>query len=268
LYAGLLGDGQIIGIADTGLDIMNSYFYDANNSKPGPYHRKVIYYNHTVQGDTTDCSKGHGTHVNSIAAGKNYKDYGDFKKFNGHAEDAKIAFLDMQKSDSSSCNDPNDPSVQVFPTLNIADVLVELYAQGARIFSNSWGSYSTSGFYDQNARDIDAFIATHPEAIVFFAAGNNGKLYATTDGNGNPVTFPDACPDGSQARTSTCIFSPALAKNTVAVGNNLNDAISWSAETHGLIVPLATPNSLHQSSARGSRYSRIKPDITASGMSA
>lgn len=69
--ANLTGEGQIIGIADSGLDTFSCFFYDAD--VPTPYnavdytHRKVIYYH--VHADATD-SDGHGTLVSGTAAGK------------------------------------------------------------------------------------------------------------------------------------------------------------------------------------------------------
>ncbi len=49
-----------------------------------------------------------------------------------------------------------------------------------RIFSNSWGSADVNG-YDNMARMVDEFMYAHPDALVFFAAGNAG--YATTTTN-------------------------------------------------------------------------------------
>jgi hypothetical protein len=69
--ANLTGEGQIIGIADSGLDTFSCFFFDSN--VPTPYntvdlsHRKVIYYH--VHADATD-SDGHGTLVSGTAAGK------------------------------------------------------------------------------------------------------------------------------------------------------------------------------------------------------
>lgn len=74
-----MGDDQIIGIADTGIDSFSCYFYDPQGqvtpttdiSSPSYdlRYRKVIQYNYNGCGDTTDAEEGHGTHVSGIAVG-------------------------------------------------------------------------------------------------------------------------------------------------------------------------------------------------------
>jgi subtilisin family serine protease len=76
--AGILGDGQIVTIADTGLDVFSCYFYDPAGrvapSKPNAPQfnqnlRKVIGYIYNSCGDQTDTDGGHGTHVSGTVAG-------------------------------------------------------------------------------------------------------------------------------------------------------------------------------------------------------
>ena len=71
--AGLKGDGQVVGIGDTGLDVTSCYFSDSQGSVStsaidSPYfnfmYRKVIQYAYNPNGgDTSDIDAGHGTHV-------------------------------------------------------------------------------------------------------------------------------------------------------------------------------------------------------------
>lgn len=76
--AGLRGDGQIVTIADTGVDVNSCYFFDPAGRVPpsqpnAPVFnsrlRKVIGYIYNSCGDQTDTSEGHGTHVSGTVAG-------------------------------------------------------------------------------------------------------------------------------------------------------------------------------------------------------
>ena len=66
--AGLSGRDEIVGCADTGLDIDNCLFHDAN--PVGPFHRKVVAYANVSGADSLDCVHGHGTHVVSGGLGR------------------------------------------------------------------------------------------------------------------------------------------------------------------------------------------------------
>ena len=82
----LTGAGEIVGIADTGLDLSSCYFHDPAHPPPfdtfNPAHRKVVSY-WTVSGDRLESSEGHGTHVSGSTLGYALNDYGDPKRFNG-----------------------------------------------------------------------------------------------------------------------------------------------------------------------------------------
>lgn len=76
--AGLLGDGQVVAIADTGVDVYSCYFFDpqgrvtpsdVSSPKSDSRYRKVVQYNYNGCGDTSDGEGGHGTHVSGIAVG-------------------------------------------------------------------------------------------------------------------------------------------------------------------------------------------------------
>lgn len=76
--AGLRGDKQVIGVADTGVDSFNCYFYDPKgrvrpSDLSSPYvdksFRKIVQYNYNGCGDQSDAEGGHGTHVAGTAVG-------------------------------------------------------------------------------------------------------------------------------------------------------------------------------------------------------
>lgn len=76
---GLTGAGQIITIADTGVDTSSCYFSDPTKGAVPPTpltspafdlsYRKVVQYNFNGCGDQGDEYAGHGTHVSGTAVG-------------------------------------------------------------------------------------------------------------------------------------------------------------------------------------------------------
>jgi subtilisin family serine protease len=77
--AGLKGDGQIVSIADTGVDSSSCYFYDSKGTVTPSVitepifdlsYRKIIQYAYIINGgDTSDVADGHGTHICGIVVG-------------------------------------------------------------------------------------------------------------------------------------------------------------------------------------------------------
>lgn len=104
----LHGEGVLIGVGDTGLDVNHAFFYDPSQSisyssaQPNLNHRKVVlYYDYQDRSEFT--VGGHGTHVCGIIAGKTTLPtisqynvgvwvWSDLK---GLAYDAKIMFYDI-----------------------------------------------------------------------------------------------------------------------------------------------------------------------------
>jgi hypothetical protein len=110
--------------------------------------RKVIQYVAYV--DKADSSEGHGTHIAGSFAGSSDLCKKSSKLYNGMAQGAKIAFFDVgNESDTSSALQlPSDLSAMF-------DVA---YDAGARIYSNSWGSYLSSWYYSSNDQQVDEYL--------------------------------------------------------------------------------------------------------------
>ena len=245
-YHNFTGLGEVVGVADTGLDLKNCYFYDpdapafsyqsSSVSASGtpvlnPYHRKVVQY--IAFNDRYDDSEdAHGTHVAGTVAGYSYKNYGDFKKFNGMSTEAKIAFFDL-----------GDATEKLITPGNInTDLFQKLYRGGARVFTNSWGTAS-SNEYDDKAVQVDTFMWNYPQAIVFFSAGNTGASGYNT------------------------VSSPSTNKNGVSVGASSNSADSWKGTTQdGTAADGVNENAVAYFSSRGpTKDARQKPEILAPG---
>lgn len=79
-----------------------------------------------------------------------------------------------------------------------------MYLAGARVFSNSWGSYgSNANRYTSDSRSVDIFMSTYPDSLILFAAGNSGA-------------------DGPHS-----VVAPSTSKNCISVGASLNDFHSF-----------------------------------------
>ncbi len=181
---GIHGEGQMIGIMDSGLDYNSCFFRDPEGDGFGSSHRKVQAYRWPGGAEYDGCDPGHGTHVTGTVLGEDI--FGSNDAYNGMAYKARLTFQDVGQDDTWSCT---------LGTVNIPSNLEASYQDsrndGARLHTNSWGS--TDNTYDSMAQDVDNFMWNNKDFLVLFAMGNSGSGSAT-------------------------IGSPATAKNCVSVG--------------------------------------------------
>ncbi len=247
---GLLGSGQIIGVADSGLDRNEDYFSrwtnpDGDNTRRitdaeqppfgqvGTLHpdNKVIGYfiqpGASAYDFQTQCGDNfgnyHGTHVSGTAAGDRdatatttepNHDLGD-----GMAPHAQILFQDLGNV-QTGCLDG----------VGGYDMFRQAFNSGAAIHNNSYGSTAESAAVDgYSFSDQMLDRATHEfeDMLIVVSAGNNGN---------NEVDL---------------IGHPAQAKNALAV----------AALNHGNSIEPAT-----FTSTGNAADGRIKPDIAAPGV--
>ncbi|MFL7790720.1 MAG: S8 family serine peptidase, partial [Anaerolineae bacterium] len=178
----LTGTGQIIAVADTGLDVGASGVITDFSGR--------IVATHCL-GRSSPCEwddpHGHGTHVAGSAAGSGALSGGQFR---GMAPGAELVIQSLYS--------PTQPgSLYVPADLNL--LLAPAYTDGARIHNDSWGSAVNR--YDTRAQTADQFVWDHPDMLVVVAAGNGG-IDRGLDGLVDP---------GS-------LYTPATAKNVLAVG--------------------------------------------------
>jgi len=185
---GLTGQGEIVGVGDTGLDTKSCFFWDPNHDV-GYEHDKVIGYRGFADYEDTS---GHGTHVCGSIAGRAGNDSG-YSSYNGMAPDAKLAFTDLGLSFG-------DQRGLIAPE-TMEEYYEYAYGLGARIHSDSWGGLSTA--YTRSAREVDEWHFYHPEFLAMIAAGNDGEFLSS---------------DGVESTVST----PATCKNALAVGATLS----------------------------------------------
>ncbi|MBI2214405.1 MAG: S8 family serine peptidase [Acidobacteria bacterium] len=222
---GILGQGQVIAILDTGLDWDSCWFSEPDGSPPpvnltidgrvvDANRRKVIAYDFLysciewplsascevpLDASAWD-NQGHGTHAAAGAAADKgamlAHDFGD-----ALAPGAKLVIQDGGYIGGDNC--AQRPGFGC-PLRDLRPVLRQAYEQGARVHSSSWGDRQgvappanpPTGNYSTGARDIDAFVYEKPDMVVVFNTGNAGELGAMSQS------------------------SPGNAKNTIQVGGS------------------------------------------------
>jgi hypothetical protein len=239
--AGILGEGQVIAVLDTGLDADMCYFHHPAEGLPvrnecdggtavNADHRKVLavdfLWSTECAGGISDFewdTQGHGSHVAGIAAGdqaaNGVRDPGD-----GMAPAAKLVIQDG----GFAVDDCADLPGLGCPVVDLVPLFQQTYDQGARFHSNSWGdreNFFPHNIYSAGSEDADEFMWNHRDFLLVFAAGNEGDLDS--------------------------VLSPSTAKNVIAVGSTLRGA---AAET---------PSSF--SSCGYTDDDRVKPDLMMPG---
>lgn len=236
----LTGNGQILAIADTGLDT------GVNNASMNPDLYGRILDIQFIGGDGPQDRNGHGTHVTGSAVGNGSLSDGQYK---GVAPEAQLVFQSIGYENGT-----------VVVPANLSVLFEDAYELGARIHSNSWGGFG-NGSYMTSSKDVDQFMWTHPDMLIVFAAGNSG-----TDSDHDGIIDNDS------------ISYPGTAKNCLTVGaseNNRDQILHTWGDIWYSDYPVAPitndyiandPKGVAAFSGRGpTDDGRIKPDIVAPG---
>ncbi len=239
----LEGEGEVVAVADTGLD----------QTHPDFAGRIAGLVARGRAGDASD-PHGHGTHVAGTALGDGSASNGQLR---GAAPKARLFFQSLLDSQGGLGGLPMD----------LSDLFQEAYAAGARIHNNSWGSAMAS-HYTVDSYAVDDFVAENPDMLIIFSAGNSGTALGDKRVGKGFVSW-------------TCIDSPATCKNALIVGASRSDRRSggyaqltyhdcWPDEFPDL--PIAgervsgNPEGLAAFSSRGPCVDyRIRPDLVAPG---
>ena len=240
---GIFGQGQVVGILDTGIDPDMCYFRDPARGLPprnecnggtviDSAQRKVLAVDFLW---TSECSGGisgtewdtqnHGTHVAGTVAGDNFATPLLHDTADGMAPGAKLVIQDcgFQTNNCADCPGIGCPVVDLNP------IFQQTYTQGARLHTNSWGDQenaSPQNNYTAGSQDADEFMWNHKDFLIFFAAGNSGPGTAT-------------------------VGSPSTAKSVVSVGATLRGTSAGSMASFSSCGPTDD--------------GRFKPEVTVPG---
>ncbi|KAB2953785.1 S8 family serine peptidase [Heliorestis acidaminivorans] len=160
---GLTGEGQIVALADSGLDSgqlsdLHPDFHSEEGKMP-----KVIQLQSWAGRDRADDTNGHGTHMAGIIAGTGSASKGQYK---GLAPGASLYIQGLL----------NEEGVLRTPA-NLEQLFYPAYSAGARIHVNGWGG--RGNYYGVTTAQIDDFIRQNPDFLVIFGAGNSGPERGT-----------------------------------------------------------------------------------------
>jgi subtilisin family serine protease len=255
---GIRGEGQVVGLIDTGIDANSCYFNDTKLpvtntwSAGGGYgttvdatHRKIIAYDFLYSCDqyptgTVACdnptnhtqwdNEGHGTHVSGNMVGDSDNNPATYANEDGMAPAAKIVAQDggYGTNNCADCPGLGCPVISLIPLFDQSRL------QGAAIHNNSWGDNENAtapgqSNYSARSQDVDQFIWDHRDFLIVFAAGNSGA--------GN---------------AEFSVGSPSTNKNGLSIGGTRTSNTSTSDEN------------ISGFSSRGwTGDGRIKPDIMA-----
>lgn len=236
---GVTGTGQVVAVADSGLDSDMCFFHGSAEPPAGAQYpappspgvvdpaAKVAAYV-VLPGATPYDGVSffyHGTHVSGSVLGDNFltpstPSSGGHDAGDGMAPGARLFFQDV-----------GNEAQQTLAGLmtDYADLFDQARNAGAFLHSNSWGS-DTQGAYTPDCAMVDRYLWEREEMAIFFANGNAG------------------------AQGPTTVDSPAAAKNCVAVGALTNGSVGADA--------------VASFSSRGpTQDGRVKPDVCAPGSS-
>ena len=260
---GLYGQGQIVAVADTGLDSGNlaTLHQDFRGSPTGcsGTSRVVATFARGKPSDWSDTYGtppvvyGHGTHVAGSVLGNGCRSGSNGQpnyagSYAGLAPQAGLVFQAVMDSSGYLSGLPAD----------LNELFTQARTAGARIHTNSWGS-AVAGQYTTDARNTDLFTWNNKDETILFAAGNNG-----VDANKDGIIDADS------------LYSPGTAKNAITVGASENyrpsycPGLVWGS-TYG--EPIASgcktgnASGMAAFSSRGpTDDGRIKPDVVAPGV--
>jgi serine protease AprX len=277
----LRGQGEVIGVADTGLDTGDPATIHpdfagriaAIRSWPIAPDWSSMIINPGGDDGAADTNSGHGTHVTGSACGDGSVALAiQGAAIRGLASEARLVFQAIEQrlqwSDAYRQEYfrrygryPAEYGLVGLPA-DLNALFQQAYDAGARVHNNSWGG-GGGGAYDVYAEQVDRFMWKNKDFLILFAAGNDGR-----DGNRDGLVD-----EGS-------VTPPGTAKNCLTVGAAESVRSEGGYQRpYGQLWPSSFPveplagdmpsdhaDDMAAFSSRGpTQDSRIKPDLVAPG---
>jgi len=259
----LQGSGQIVAVADSGLDsgVNNATMHDDVEGRiqnlfslpvaPVNITGCGVVSNAGADDGAADTASGHGTHVAGSVLGNGTLSAG---QFSGVAPQATLVMQSIAQFGNFAGTNCDGIGLLGIPN-DLNDLFQQAYDQGARIHTNSWGA-PVAGIYTPDSQEADQFVWDNPDMLILFSAGNEG-----VDADANSVVDADS------------IGSPGTAKNVLTVGASENNratvGMTYSNNYGALIDADTIANNTSGMAAFSSRGptddGRIKPDLVAPG---
>ncbi|MDO9516701.1 MAG: PGF-pre-PGF domain-containing protein [Methanosarcinaceae archaeon] len=230
---GLTGSGQIVAVADTGLDtgVNDGTMHNDIEGRIVALHAWWVNPPYDYNDNGSADYNGHGTHVAGSVLGNGSRSSGQYA---GMAPMAQLVFQALQYDSLSPVVLENGG---LYTPTNLSSLFQEAYNDGAKIHSNSWGSGDPSdyGNYTSSSQHVDSFMWDNPDMLIVFAAGNDGA-------------------DGQNT-----VSPPSTAKNALTVGASENLRLDQDSYSDNI-------SQIASFSSRGpTDDNRVKPDLVAPG---
>ncbi|KAF5258206.1 hypothetical protein FOXYS1_11235 [Fusarium oxysporum] len=251
------GEGQIVCVSDTGFD--NGSVHSAHAAFK---HRVKALYTlgrkDTLNADGTVAAgkasdpDGHGTHVcGSVLGDGTSATMGG--PIQGTAPKARLVMQSLLDARGGLSGIPDDLRDLFRPPYMDHDV---------RIHTNSWGAHPKPWYqikYDDSAKEIDSFVATHRDMVILFAAGNDGMDVMSKDGK------IDLAQVMSQAAAKNCITVGASESHRPEQNRNYC-MFGFPKQPVAFDNVASDVDGMAAFSSRGPTVEgRIKPDVVAPG---
>ncbi len=171
----LNGEGEVIAISDTGLDVDHGDF--------GTRLRNPVYNDFGPDNSGDDANSGHGTHVTATLLGDGS---GDSKTI-GVVPESTFIFYQLEV-DSSGIFARWDSLYSMF---------AHAWDKDAKIQTNSWGSSNLLGEYTSDSHSADSYVKDQPKFLVLFSAGDEGSSGISSPGTAKNVLTVGASTTGA-----------------------------------------------------------------------